>query len=442
MPGLLALCERHDACCCWTTRMASACWGRRAAAALAHFGLTASTPRRACSTWPRWARRPAWPAPSWPATTRWSNGCCRRRRSYIFATAAPPLLASALRASLRLIEQRRAGGASTCAASSRGCAHGLAEVLRGTPWQLGDSATAIQPLVIGANDEALAVMEGLRERGLWVPAIRPPTVPEGTARLRIALSAAHTEADVDRLIRALAELAADGNPLEETPCPQRFEQPVTLHRPAAARRASPAPSAGAWKPSQALFDLPFPELLFRAQTVHREHFDPTLVELATLLSIKTGGCPEDCGYCPQAARYDTGVEATKLMEPDEVLRRRARGQGRRRHALLHGRRLARARRTATSRRSPSWCATVKALGLETCATLGMLEDGQAERCKDAGLDYYNHNLDTAPEFYGDIITTREYQDRLDTLGRVRDAGMKVCCGGIVGMGESRRSAPA
>jgi biotin synthase len=187
----------------------------------------------------------------------------------------------------------------------------------------------------------------------------------------------------------------------------------------------------------ALFELPFNELMYRAQQVHRENFDPSEVELATLLSIKTGGCPEDCGYCPQAARYDTGVQAQKLLELETVLHaaRAAREHGATRFCM------------GAAWRSPkdrdlehveAMVRGVKELGLEACATLGMLEDGQAERLKAAGLDYYNHNLDTAPEFYNDIITTRDYEHRLDTLDKVRNAGIKVCCGGIVGMGESRR----
>jgi biotin synthase len=214
------------------------------------------------------------------------------------------------------------------------------------------------------------------------------------------------------------------------------EQPVTLHR-APPRDAAPA-SAARWRVHavQALFDLPFPELLHRAQTIHRENFDPTLVELATLLSIKTGGCPEDCGYCPQAARYDTGVEASRLMEPAEVLEaaQRAKAAGATRFCMGAA---WRAPKDRDIEKVAELVSTVKSLGLETCATLGMLEDGHAQALRDAGLDYYNHNLDTAPDFYGDIITTRDFQDRLDTLERVRDAGVKVCCGGIVGMGESR-----
>ena len=186
----------------------------------------------------------------------------------------------------------------------------------------------------------------------------------------------------------------------------------------------------------ALFALPFTELLHRAGSVHRQHFDPAEVQVSTLLSVKTGGCPEDCGYCPQAARYHTGVEATKLMSTEDVVAkaRQAKAAGASRFCM------GAAWRSPKDRDIPKVAAMireVKALGLETCATLGMLTDSQAHALRDAGLDYYNHNLDTAPEFYGDIIHTREFQDRLDTLSHVRDAGMKTCCGGIVGMGESR-----
>jgi biotin synthase len=186
-----------------------------------------------------------------------------------------------------------------------------------------------------------------------------------------------------------------------------------------------------------LFDLPFNELIYRAQTVHREHFDPTEVELATLLSIKTGGCSEDCGYCPQSAKYDTGVTAQKILPLDTVLQaaRDAKANGANRFCMGAAWREPKER---DLEKVEQMVREVKALGLETCATLGMLGPGQAEKLRAAGLDYYNHNLDTAPEFYGDIISTREYQDRLDTLERVRGAGIKVCCGGIVGMGESRR----
>jgi biotin synthase len=186
----------------------------------------------------------------------------------------------------------------------------------------------------------------------------------------------------------------------------------------------------------ALLALPFTELLHRAATVHRQHFDPCEVQVSTLLSVKTGGCPEDCGYCPQAARYHTGVEATKLMATKDVVEKakQAKAAGASRFCM------GAAWRSPKDRDIPKVAAMireVKALGLETCATLGMLSDTQAHALKDAGLDYYNHNLDTAPEFYGDVIHTREFQDRLDTLSHVRDAGMKTCCGGIVGMGESR-----
>jgi biotin synthase len=186
---------------------------------------------------------------------------------------------------------------------------------------------------------------------------------------------------------------------------------------------------------QALFALPFPELMFRAQTVHREHFDPNAVQIATLLSIKTGGCPEDCGYCSQSAHHPTGLTASKLMAVDAVLAeaRAAKDAGASRFCM------GAAWRSPKDRDVDAVCAMVegvKALGLESCVTLGMLTDGQARRLKAAGLDYYNHNLDTSPEYYGSVITTRTYQDRLDTLAHVRDAGIHVCCGGIVGLGES------
>jgi biotin synthase len=187
---------------------------------------------------------------------------------------------------------------------------------------------------------------------------------------------------------------------------------------------------------RALFDLPFPELIFRAQSVHRQNFDPAAVQISTLLSIKTGGCPEDCAYCPQSARYDTGVRAEKLMALDAVLAeaRAAKSAGASRFCM------GAAWREPKDRDLESVCAMVegvKSLGLETCATLGMLTALQARRLKDSGLDYYNHNLDTSPEFYGEIITTRTYRDRLETLDHVRAAGIHVCCGGIVGMGEAR-----
>src|ERR1700704_3603151 len=186
---------------------------------------------------------------------------------------------------------------------------------------------------------------------------------------------------------------------------------------------------------RALFALPFPELIFRAQGIHRMHFDPAEVQISTLLSIKTGGCPEDCAYCPQSVHYDTGVKAEKLMPLDAVLAeaRAAKDAGASRFCM------GAAWREPKDRDLDKVCEMVegvKGLGLETCATLGMLTGGQARRLKAAGLDYYNHNLDTSPEHYGAIITTRTYQDRLDTLGHVRTAGIHVCCGGIVGMGES------
>ena len=186
----------------------------------------------------------------------------------------------------------------------------------------------------------------------------------------------------------------------------------------------------------ALFELPFNDLLHKAQAVHREHFDPNAVQVSTLLSIKTGGCSEDCGYCPQAARYHTDVENEPLMQLDEVLAaaKAAKESGASRFCMGAAWRGPKQRDLEPVLKMIS---EVKAMGLQTCATLGMLKDGQAEQLKEAGLDYYNHNLDTAPEFYGDVITTRTYQDRLDTLDRVRSVDINVCCGGIIGMGESR-----
>ncbi|MBX9959411.1 MAG: biotin synthase BioB [Burkholderiaceae bacterium] len=214
------------------------------------------------------------------------------------------------------------------------------------------------------------------------------------------------------------------------------EQTITLHR---APKAPVHPKTERWSVDaiEALFQLPFPELLYRAQIVHREHFDPTKVEFATLLSVKTGGCPENCGYCPQAAEFDTGVKASKLMELEEVLfaAKRAKDAGATRFCMGAA---WRAPKDRDIEKVAELVRGVKGLGLETCATLGMLEDGHAEQLRDAGLDFYNHNLDTAPEFYGDIVSTRDYQDRLDTLARVRGAGVKICSGGIVGMGETVR----
>jgi len=195
----------------------------------------------------------------------------------------------------------------------------------------------------------------------------------------------------------------------------------------------------AWQANDilALYELPFADLLYRAQQVHRQHFDANAIQLSSLLSIKTGGCPEDCAYCPQSAHHDTGLAADKLMPLDEVLKaaRAAQAGGAQRFCMGAAWRSPKPHHLDEVARMIS---EVKALGLETCVTLGMLRDGQAEQLKAAGLDYYNHNLDTSPEFYGRIISTRTYQDRLDTLERVRQAGLNICCGGIVGMGESRR----
>jgi len=211
-----------------------------------------------------------------------------------------------------------------------------------------------------------------------------------------------------------------------------------IDRKTSAARQHALPAGAEWSVDSvaALFELPFNDLLFRAQQVHRAHFDANAVQLSTLLSIKTGGCEEDCGYCPQSAHHDAGVKADKLMALDDVLAaaQAAKDNGATRFCM------------GAAWRSPKdrhlepvmeMVRGVKAMGLETCVTLGMLKAEQARQLKDAGLDYYNHNLDSAPGFYDKIITTRTYQDRLDTLGHVRDAGLHVCCGGIVGMGESR-----
>ena len=187
---------------------------------------------------------------------------------------------------------------------------------------------------------------------------------------------------------------------------------------------------------EALFALPFNDLLFTAQSIHRQYFDPNEVQISTLLSIKTGACPEDCAYCPQSTRYDTGLEAEKLLELESVLSQAqaAAASGATRFCM------GAAWRSPKDRDIPYLVSMVKGvreLGLESCMTLGMLSESQASQLAEAGLDYYNHNLDTSPEFYGDIITTRTYKDRLDTLDHVRKAGMKVCSGGIVGMGEEQ-----
>jgi biotin synthase len=216
------------------------------------------------------------------------------------------------------------------------------------------------------------------------------------------------------------------------------ERTIPIHDAVVPTSRGPARAEPRWSVEaiEALFELPFADLLLRAQGVHRAHHAPNTVQLSTLLSIKTGGCPEDCGYCPQSKRFHTAVEETALLELDAVLAaaRAAKASGATRFCM------------GAAWRGPKqrdldavipMVRAVKELGLETCATLGMLRDGQAEQLRHAGLDYYNHNLDTAPEYYDGVVTTRDYQDRLDTLERVRGAGINVCCGGIVGMGESR-----
>lgn len=214
-----------------------------------------------------------------------------------------------------------------------------------------------------------------------------------------------------------------------------MEQTLTFDR---RKPGAPAPVTGPWTPEaiEVLFELPFAELLFRAQQVHREHFDDQTIQLSTLISVKTGGCPEDCAYCPQSVHYDTGVAGQETLPVEDVLAaaRAARANGATRFCMGAAWRGPKQRDLAPVL---DMVRGVKALGLETCATLGLLRPGQAEQLRDAGLDYYNHNIDTAPDFYGTVIGTRDFEDRLDTLRKVRGAGVKVCCGGIVGMGESR-----
>ncbi|MFZ5487977.1 MAG: biotin synthase BioB [Pseudomonadota bacterium] len=214
------------------------------------------------------------------------------------------------------------------------------------------------------------------------------------------------------------------------------EQTITVHR-TSVPAAQPAPSSGPWtvEAIQALLDKPLLDLVYEAQTVHRQHWPAGDIELATLLSVKTGGCPENCGYCPQSAEFDTGVKAQKLMEVDEVVRaaQAAKDAGATRFCMGAA---WRAPKDRDIEKVSELISAVKGLGLQTCATLGMLEAHQAQALRDAGLDYYNHNLDTAPEYYTDVVSTRAYQDRLDTLRNVRAAGISVCCGGIVGMGEA------
>ena len=211
-------------------------------------------------------------------------------------------------------------------------------------------------------------------------------------------------------------------------------QPMHWHAPA---KGVAAPELQPWpvEAVQQLLDMPFLDLLHRAQTVHREHWPAGEIELATLLSVKTGGCPENCGYCPQSAEFDTGVKAEKLMSVDEVTRaaQAAKDAGATRFCMGAA---WRAPKDRDIEKMNELIGAVKGLGMQTCATLGMLQPHQAASLREAGLDYYNHNLDTAPEYYKDVVSTRQYQDRLDTLQAVRGAGISVCCGGIIGMGET------
>lgn len=202
---------------------------------------------------------------------------------------------------------------------------------------------------------------------------------------------------------------------------------------------TPHPSLEYWSVCkvEALFETPFLELIYRAAQAHREHFNPQAIQLSTLLSIKTGGCPEDCGYCPQSARYQTGVQNQQLLEIDEIVEKAkiAKSRGAGRFCMGAAWRGPKPKDVA---KITEIIKAVKALGMETCGTFGLLQDGMAEQLKDAGLDYYNHNLDTAPEHYHEVIGTRRFDDRINTLGKVRSAGLKVCCGGIVGMNETRK----
>ncbi len=219
------------------------------------------------------------------------------------------------------------------------------------------------------------------------------------------------------------------NPITPESQPMQFCAPVKKQ---AAQAQAPEWSVDA---IQALLDMPFMDLIWRAQTVHRAHWPAQDVELATLLSVKTGGCPENCGYCPQSSEFDTGVKAQKLMSVDEVTAaaQAAKNAGATRFCMGAA---WRAPKDRDIEKVSELIEAVKGLGMQTCATLGMLAPHQAQALRDAGLDYYNHNLDTAPEYYTDVVSTRQYQDRLDTLQAVRQAGIGVCCGGIIGMGEA------
>ena len=226
------------------------------------------------------------------------------------------------------------------------------------------------------------------------------------------------------------------NPVRAADAQQAAGGSQTMHWHAPAKPVAAA-QAQRWpvEAVQSLLDLPFLDLLHRAQSVHRENWPAGEIELATLLSVKTGGCPENCGYCPQSAEFDTGVKAEKLMSVEEVTRaaKAAQDAGATRFCMGAA---WRAPKDRDIEKMNELIGAVKGLGMQTCATLGMLQPHQAASLRDAGLDYYNHNLDTAPEYYKDVVSTRQYQDRLDTLAAVRDAGISVCCGGIIGMGET------
>ncbi|KGQ54394.1 Biotin synthase [Gallibacterium anatis] len=202
---------------------------------------------------------------------------------------------------------------------------------------------------------------------------------------------------------------------------------------------TPHPSVEYWSVCkvEALFETPFLDLIYRAAQVHREHFNPQAIQLSTLMSIKTGGCPEDCGYCPQSARYQTGVQKEELLDIEDIVAKAKIAKERGASRFCMGAAW-RGPKPKDIEKVSAIIKAVKELGLETCGTFGLLQDGMAEQLKEAGLDYYNHNIDTAPEHYEEVISTRRFDDRINTLGKVRKAGLKVCCGGIVGMNETRK----
>ncbi len=320
---------------------------------------------------------------------------------------------------------------------------------------LGLPVVLVVGMRLGCISHALLTAEAIAARGLtiagWVanridPAMTFPEENIAALRERLAAQAGAPLLGVVPHLRgasaddAATHLDIDALMHPATTLSRRTHDIMTQTLLANAADTEPKqPGAARWRVADivALYDLPFNDLMFRAQQVHREHFDANAMQLSTLLSIKTGGCEEDCAYCPQSSHHDTGVDASKLMEVEAVLKAAsaAKANGATRFCMGAAWRNPKDRHIEPIK---AMIRGVKEMGLETCMTLGMLDTQQANELADAGLDYYNHNLDTSPEFYGQIISTRTYQDRLDTLERVRDAGINVCCGGIVGMGESRR----